>query len=142
MEALAARWLPAETERPSSYEPDTLQPKRAARDFCGHAVKRRFAHFVALYPAELVPQEDPHQSDEPEIYDERSARWVSAHASELYALYPDEWIMLEGETVVAHATTPAELEEAAEQRGLRQAYVTLVVAPPLEGKRLIYVVQR
>jgi len=143
MEAHQYRWFP-EGDSGLSYESETIHPKQATKEFCDDTIRiasvRGAFLIVAHHGAGLFARGDSPKTEPPEIYDDRSARWVAAHAQELYSLYPDQWILVEGETLVAHSMEPADLEEAAEKHGLKSAFVTRVIAPSPQSQRLIYVV--
>ncbi|HEY6417631.1 MAG TPA: hypothetical protein VIX59_01400 [Candidatus Binataceae bacterium] len=70
-------------------------------------------------------------------YDKRPTVWVAANHRELYKLYPNQWILVEGESVTAHSIDPHKVEAAAQQRGIVTAFITKVVRPS-KPKRMIY----
>ena len=72
----------------------------------------------------------------PIAYADRSIVWVAANQEELYSNYPDQWILVEGEAVVAHATDPLELQEIADQHGITTAFMARVAPPSIPGSSI------
>jgi hypothetical protein len=73
----------------------------------------------------------------PLAYDSRATVWVAAHLEELCRQYPNQWVLVEADRVVAHADNPIELEEISERRGIKAAFITRV-APPSGLQKMIY----
>lgn len=70
-------------------------------------------------------------------FDNRCVVWVAANQEQLYKDFPDEFILVEGESVVAHSPDLLELETLAVQRGITTAFMTKV-ARPTKPARMIY----
>ena len=55
----------------------------------------------------------------------RENAWRRTHEAEL-AAYAGQWVVLEGETIVAHGTEPARLIEKAKGQGVQIPYIFYV----------------
>ena len=81
----------------------------------------------ALAPAPQAPT--PSQGAEnpalqpPRRHKEKA--WRRAHETELES-YAGQWVVLEGEMIVAHGTKPAEVLECAKSKGVRIPYIFYV----------------
>jgi hypothetical protein len=74
---------------------------------------------------------------QPIHYDNRSTVYVATNQEELYKRFPNQWILVEGGSVIAHSTDPLKVEAVAKQRGIATAFITKVVRPS-KPKRMIY----
>lgn len=95
------------------------------------------SHVGRISGIALDPASDVFARPQPVAYDDRSIRWVAAHTKELYALYPDQWILVEGEAVVGSSENPHDLMAIAKQRGTKAAFITRATRPA-QPQRMIY----
>jgi hypothetical protein len=97
--------------------------------------------WIAYYSSQreqFVPELDPIISAP--LYDNSPLAWVADKHEELYARFPNQWILIENKTVIAHSTSLREIETASRERGMTNAFITKVVPVP-KTARLIYASQ-
>lgn len=73
----------------------------------------------------------------PLIYDDGAIVWVASHSHELSARYPNQWILVEGDRVIASSIDPLELEELAQKCQIKTPFITRV-APTSQPQRMVY----
>jgi len=73
----------------------------------------------------------------PLIYDDRSIVWIASNSEELYRRYPNQWILVEGDCVIASSSNPVELEDVARKHKIKTAFITRV-APTSKPQRMVY----
>lgn len=129
------RW-PDRTRLRASYEHHTVVLKQLVSEYCDDSVTIAFQFLNAqkLDSSVFVPQHTASAIP----YDNRSLVWVAANQEQLYKDYPDEFILVEGESVTAHSADVLKLEAVAQQRGITTAFMTRVVRPT-KSERTIYV---
>jgi hypothetical protein len=66
---------------------------------------------------------DAHQS--PRVFRERELAWRRTHAMELRR-YENQWVVLEGEEIIAHSADAAEAIRQAKSRNIRTPYIFFV----------------
>lgn len=129
------RWL-ERTLRRATYEPHyAALAKQLLSEYCEDSITNAFRFLNVRNMEVSLPA--PESSSGAVQYDDRSIVWVAANQKELYKLYPDQWILVEGESVIANSTDPLELQEIAHKRGIATAF-TARVAPPSKPRRSIY----
>jgi hypothetical protein len=65
---------------------------------------------------------DPPKNASAEGFRYRESKWCRAHAADLKAL-AGQWVVLEGEKIIAHGTNPGQLIAQAREQGTRIPYV-------------------
>jgi hypothetical protein len=132
------RWLDRSVLR-ATYEhhPNHILPKPILFEYCDDSVTNAFRFLGASDVEASLPAITQPSSTAVQYEDDRSIVWVAANQEELYELYPDEWILVEGEAVVAHSADPLELQEIADKQGITTAFMARV-APPSKPGRSIY----
>jgi hypothetical protein len=70
--------------------------------------------------------------------DNQSLAWIADNQEQLYRDYPNEWILVSNQVVVAHSQSAADIETAARELGITNALVTKAVKPT-QSERTIYV---
>ena len=75
--------------------------------------------------------EGPSASPRPLGHRQREQEWRRTHGDVLRG-YAGEWLVLEGEEIIAHGDDPADLVKQARARGIRSPYV-FFVEPVLPG---------
>lgn len=61
-------------------------------------------------------------------YRHREYEWRRSHQEDL-RVFTDQWVVLEGEEIIAHGTDPVQLVEQARQKGVARPYVFYVEPP-------------
>ncbi len=132
------RWIQPASLQTAYERHGMLLPKRVVSEFCESNLVV-LAHSFLHHLADTPPfEEQASILTQPLVYkDHRSIRWVAANQEGLYRLYPDEWILVDNESVIAHSTDPLEIQEAADKHGATTAFMARV-APPSKLGRLIY----
>ncbi len=135
------RWLDRPTLRPIprvTYEHHHTALLLTVFDYCQDSMTTAF-RFLKVEDAD-PPSPTTQSSSSVAHYDDRSIAWVATHCEELYRDYPDEWILVEGESVIAHSADPFEVQNAAQERGITTGLMTKVTRPSTP-QRMIYAQQ-
>jgi hypothetical protein len=112
-----------------------LLPNQLISEYCDDNITIAFGFLSRQNVETSLPSAQSSSDTIP--HDDRSIVWLAAAQEELYKLYPDEWILVERATVVAHSADPLELQEIAEKQGITTAFMARV-APPSKRSRSIY----
>jgi hypothetical protein len=102
----------------SSREPARRRPAAASGRAPGQETDVGLAAVAASRQGAENPALQP-----PRRHKEKA--WRRAHETELGS-YAGQWVVLEGEMIVAHGTKPAEVLECAKSKGVRIPYVFYV----------------
>ena len=120
-----------------NYEDDTAILKRRASEYFDHNIGKSFEFLnspsddLFVYVGHAVAVSDD--------ADDRSLSWIADHQEQLYRDYPNQWILVYGEAVLAHSHSAQDIEVAAQEYGITNALVTKIVRPT-KPERTIYVV--
>ncbi len=109
-----------------AYETATPEQQRRV----DHALRGQLRELMRTLPrVPQAPEPVPSQATEaPALQPPRRHKeiaWRRAHEKELET-YAGQWVVLEGETIVAHGKKPAEVLECAKGQGVRIPYIFYV----------------
>jgi Family of unknown function (DUF5678) len=71
------------------------------------------------------------QSSPPVDRNDAALAWVGANWEKLAKEYPNQWVVIDNGRVVAHSTTPDELQEQIAQLGIESPFITKVGQGPI-----------
>jgi hypothetical protein len=122
----------------TSYERDqSLWPKQVIAEYYAADTVKVVSHWTSDHTEAHSPETQLQPSSNFPIYDPSALVWVAAHSDELYRRYPNQWILVDGNTVVEHSDDPLDLMALAEKRGITVPFITRV-APPSKSHRMLY----
>ena len=133
------RWVDESILR-ASYEHQNarLLPKQVLSEFCDDRMTRAIRFLKTNLDVTSEPTTAAAESiADAVLYDDRSIVWVAANQEELYKLYPNEFILVQNESVIAHSSDPLQLQVVAQQHGIIDAFMTKVIRPS-PPRRAIY----
>jgi hypothetical protein len=123
----------------STYEgrPNRILPKQILSEYCNDSITNACQFLV--YASNVVESPLPATRPSSAVHyaEDRSITWVANNQEELYKHYPNEWILVEGESVVAHSANPLALQEIADKKGTTTAFMARV-APPSKPSSSAY----
>ena len=76
-----------------------------------------------------VSEETDAATSSPKGHRQREQAWRLANKEVLNG-YADQWVVLEGEEIIAHGTEPTELVQVARDRGIQSPYIFFVEPTP------------
>ena len=82
-------------------------------------------------PSGAASKSEASAEPRPLRFRQREQAWCGTHGDVLSS-YAEQWVVLEGEEIIAHGEDPVELVERARERGIRSPYV-FYVEPPEPG---------
>lgn len=94
-------------------------------------------HHTELSPAIAMsrPEEKAVSDFSPLLHRSRELEWRRTHGETLRT-FPGQWIVLEGEEIIAHGRDPVELVSEARRRGIRVPYIFFVETQTEEVVRM------
>ena len=123
----------------ATYEDHTVVLKQRAPKYCTHYLAAAF-QFLSVSgnsgDSFLYERESPYANAVPR--NNQSLVWIASNQEQLYRDYPNEWILVSNQVVVAHSHSAPEIETAARELGIADALITKAVKPT-PSERTIYV---
>jgi hypothetical protein len=114
-----------------AYEADGSQ-QRLAADYCEDIAVSAKKWNKRVHPP-IVPDDSIESSFELP-YDDRALVWVASHDRELATKYPNRWILVHNNAVIADDSDPLKLQRLADKTAIETPFITRVAGPEKKGK--------